>query len=187
MSSSNLPTNIRHNWRRPVNNLFRGFRAVFYKEVLHVRRDSATLFFSLFIPLIQMFVLGFGIDTNVRQIHTVVFNGDGRRESRELIDRLKNSDTFNIIDYVTNDRDLNDAIISGRARVGIKIPVDYSDRLIHNMSSQVLVLIDGSDSSVAGQAINVTTAIGLADSLRRALPNHGGVPAGMQAQMPFYT
>jgi len=89
-----------------VNNLFRGFGAVFYKEVLHVRRDSATLFFSLFIPLIQMFVLGFGIDTNVRQIHTVVFNGDGRRESRELIDRLKNSDTFNIIDYVANDRDL---------------------------------------------------------------------------------
>src|ERR1700719_1464140 len=169
MSSSSLPTSIRRHWRLPVNNLFRGFGAVFYKEVLHVRRDSATLFFSLFIPLIQMFVLGFGIDTNVRQIHTVVFNGDGRRESRELIDRLKNSDTFNIIDYVTNDRDLNDAIISGRACVGIKIPVDYSDRLIHNMSSQVLVLIDGSDSSVAGQAINVTTATGLDESLRRVV------------------
>src|ERR1700692_2384050 len=185
MSSSNLPTNIRHNWRRPVNNLFRGFRAVFYKEVLHVRRDSATLFFSLFIPLIQMFVLGFGIDTNVRQIHTVVFNGDGRRESRELIDRLKNSDTFNIIDYVANDRDLNDAIISGRARVGIKIPVDYSDRLIHNMSSQVLVLIDGSDSSVAGQAINVTTAIGLDESLRRALPNNGAFAVDMRPKLLF--
>src|ERR1700693_4252481 len=185
MSSSNLPTNIRHNWRRPVNNLFRGFRAVFYKEVLHVRRDSATLFFSLFIPLIQMFVLGFGIDTNVRQIHTVVFNGDGRRESRELIDRLKNSDTFNIIDYVTNDRDLNDAIISGRARVGIKIPVDYSDRLIHNMSSQVLVLIDGSDSSVAGQAINVTTAIGLDESLRRVLPDRSVMAVEMRPTVLF--
>src|ERR1700693_1482551 len=185
MSSSNLPTNIRHNWRRPVNNLFRGFRAVFYKEVLHVRRDSATLFFSLFIPLIQMFVLGFGIDTNVRQVHTVVFNGDGRRESRELIDRLKNSDTFNIIDYVTNDRDLNDAIVSGRARVGIKIPVDYSDRLIHNMSSQVLVLIDGSDSSVAGQAINVTTAIGLDESLRRVLQDRTVLPVEMRPKLLF--
>ena len=84
--------------------LFRGFGAIFYKEVLHVRRDAATLFFSLFIPLIQMFVLGFGIDTNVRNINTVVFNGDGRRESRELIDRLKNSDTFHVIDYVTSDQ-----------------------------------------------------------------------------------
>ncbi len=114
-----------------MDNPFRGFKAVFYKEVLHVRRDPGTLFFSLVIPLLQMFVLGFGIDTNVRQVHTVVYNADGRQESRELIDRLKNSDTFHVIRYVDNDRDLNDTIISGQARVGIKIPVDYSDRLIH--------------------------------------------------------
>jgi ABC-2 type transport system permease protein len=160
-----------------VDNPFRGFRAVFYKEVLHVRRDPGTLFFSLVIPLLQMFVLGFGIDTNVRQVHTVVYNADGRQESRELIDRLKNSDTFHVIRYVDNDRDLNDTIISGRARVGIKIPVDYSDRLIHKMSSQVLVLIDGSDSSVAGQAINVTTAIGLDESLRRAVTDRSAALA----------
>ena len=150
-------------------NPFRGFSAVLYKETLHVRRDFATLFFSLIIPIMQMFLLGFGIDTNIRQINTVVYNADGRRESRELLDRLKNSDTFRIIRYVNNDRDLNDAIISGKCRVGVKIPVDYSDKLLHQMSAQVLVLIDGSDSSVAGQAINVTTAIGLDESLRRVL------------------
>ncbi len=150
-------------------NPFRGFRAVFYKEALHVRRDFATLFFSLIIPLLQMFLLGFGIDTNVRQINTVVYNADGRRESREFLDRLRNSDTFRVIRYVSTEQELNDAIISGKCRVGIKIPVDFSDKLIHQMAAQVLVLIDGSDSSVAGQAINVTTAIGLDESLRRVL------------------
>jgi ABC-2 type transport system permease protein len=154
-----------------VVNPFRGFSAVLYKETLHVRRDFATLFFSLIIPLLQMFLLGFGIDTNVRQINTVVYNADGRRESRELLDRLKNSDTFHLVRFVDNDRDLNDAIIAGQCRVGIKIPVDYSDHLIHQTAAQVLVLIDGSDSSVAGQAINVTTAIGLDESLRRVLAN----------------
>jgi ABC-2 type transport system permease protein len=154
-----------------VVNPFRGFGAVFYKETLHVRRDFATLFFSLIIPLLQMFLLGYGIDTNIRQINTVVYNADGRQESRELLDRLRNSDTFRLYRYVSNDRDLNDAIISGKCRVGIKIPVDYSDKLLHQMSAQVLVLIDGSDSSVAGQAINVTTAIGLDESLRRVLAN----------------
>ena len=156
---------------KPVVNPFRGFRAVVYKETLHVRRDFGTLFFSLIIPLLQMFLLGFGIDTNVRQINTVVYNADGRRESRELLDRLRNSDTFHVIRYVNTDHDLNDAIISGKCRVGIKIPVDYSDKLMHQMGAQVLVLIDGSDSSVAGQAINVTTAIGLDESLRRVLIN----------------
>ena len=146
-----------------MTNLFRGFGAVFYKEALHVRRDAGTLFFSLTMPLLQMFLLGFAIDTNIRQINTVAYNADGRRESRELLDRFKNSDTFHIIRYVENDHDLNDMIIAGKARVGIKIPVDYSDRLLHGMTGQVLVLIDGSDSSVAGQAINVSTAIGLED------------------------
>jgi ABC-2 type transport system permease protein len=156
-----------------VLNPFRGFSAVFYKEALHVRRDFGTLFFSLIIPLLQMFLLGFGIDTNIRQINTVVYNADGRRESRELLDRLRNSDTFNLARYVNTDHDLTDAIVSGKCRVGIKIPVDYSDKLLHQMSAQVLVLIDGSDSSVAGQAINVTTAIGLDESLRRVLATSG--------------
>jgi ABC-2 type transport system permease protein len=163
-----------------VVNPFRGFRAVVYKEALHVRRDFGTLFFSLIIPLLQMFLLGFGIDTNVRQINTVVYNADGHRESRELLDRLRNSDTFHVISYVNTDGDLNDAIISGKCRVGIKIPVDYSDKLLHQMGAQVLVLIDGSDSSVAGQAINVTTAIGLDESLRRALINSS---AGFAVEM----
>jgi ABC-2 type transport system permease protein len=163
----------------------RGFGAVFYKEVLHVRRDPATLFFSLVIPLLQMVVLGFGIDTNIRQVNTVVFNADGRRESRELIDRLANSDTFRIRRYVQSDRELNNEIIAGRARVGIKIPVDYSDRLLDQSGAQVLVLIDGSDSSVAGQAINVTTAIGLDESLRRVLQNRGVMAVDMRPKLLF--
>src|ERR1700681_4118068 len=122
MCLSNLLTNTRRNWRPTVNNLFRGFGAVFYKEVLHVRRDPSTLFFSLVIPLLQMVVLGFGIDTNIRQVNTVVYNADNRRESGELIDRLKNSDTFRIRRCVLNDRDLNNEIVAGRARVGIKVP-----------------------------------------------------------------
>ena len=169
-----------------MNNVFRGFGAVFYKESLHIRRDFSTLFFSLIIPVLQMFLLGYGIDTNIRQINTVIYNADGRQESRELLDRLKNSDTFHLVRYVNNDRDLNDAIISGKCRVGVKIPVDYSDRLLHQTGAQVLVLIDGSDSSVAGQAINVTTAIGLDESLHRVLANSdASFPVEMRPKILF--
>jgi len=168
-----------------VRDMFRGFGAVFYKETLHVRRDFGTLFFSLIIPLLQMLLLGYGIDTNIRQINTVVFNADGRRESRELLDRLKNSDTFHLVRYVNTDHEMNEMIIAGKARVGIKIPVDYSDKLLHKMSAQVLVLIDGSDSSVAGQAINVTTSIGLDESLRRVLVNNETFAVDMRPKLLF--
>lgn len=169
-----------------MRDIFRGFGAIFYKEALHIRRDAGTLFFSLTMPLMQMFLLGYGVDTNIRHVPTVVYNADGRRESRELLDRFKNSDTFYVIRYVQNDRDMNDLIVAGKARVGIKIPVDYSDRLIHDMSSQVLVLIDGSDSSIAGQAINVSNAIGLDESLRRALKeNRDFMAVEMRPKMLF--
>jgi len=168
-----------------VRDIFRGFGAVFYKETLHVRRDFGTLFFSLIIPLLQMLLLGYGIDTNIRQINTVVFNADGRRESRELLDRLKNADTFHLVRYVNTDHEMNEMIIAGKARVGIKIPVDYSDKLLHKMSAQVLVLIDGSDSSVAGQAINVTTSIGLDESLRRVLVNNETFAVDMRPKLLF--
>jgi ABC-2 type transport system permease protein len=168
-----------------VRDLFRGFGAIFYKETLHVRRDPGTLFFSLIIPLLQMTLLGFGIDTNVRHVNTAVFDADNREESRELIDRMKNSDIFNVVRYVETDRDLNDAIVSGRARVGIKIPVDYSDRLLHQRSAQVLVLIDGSDSSVAGIAVNVTTAIGLDESLSRVLQDRSSMAVEMRPKLLF--
>jgi ABC-2 type transport system permease protein len=168
-----------------MRDIFRGFGAVFYKETLHVRRDFGTLFFSLIIPLMQMLLLGYGIDTNIRQINTVVFNADGHRESRELLDRLKNSDTFHVVRYVSSDAEMNNLIIGGRARVGIKIPVDYSDRLLHGMGAQVLVLIDGSDSSVAGQAINVTTSIGLDESLRRVLVNNTSFAVEMRPKLLF--
>ncbi len=168
-----------------MDNPFRGIGAVFYKETLHVRRDFGTLFFSLIIPLLQMTILGFGIDTNIREVKTVVYDENGHVESRQFIDRLRNSDTFRITGYVHSDSELNDAIISGRAKVGVKIPVDYSDQLSKNATAQVLVLVDGSDSSVAGQAVNVTTAIGLDESLGRILGPRQALPVDVRPKLLF--
>ena len=55
----------------------RGFGAVFYKEMLHARRDRLAIVFALVMPLMQMVILGTAIDTNVRQVPTVVFDASG--------------------------------------------------------------------------------------------------------------
>ncbi len=166
-------------------NPFRGFRSIVYKETLHIRRDFMTVFFALVIPTLQMIVLGYGIDTNIRQVKTVVFDEDGKEASRAFIDRLRNSDTFRVKEYVQSDAALNDAIVGGRAKVGIKIPYDFSRQLLDRSTAQVLVLIDGSDSSVAGQAINVATSIGFEESLRRALPARFAVPVEVRPKLLF--
>jgi len=109
-----------------VFDLFRGFRAVFFKRLCTFAVILHAILF-LVIPLLQMVVLGLGIDTNIRQVNTVVFTPMAAAKAA-------NSSTASKIPTPShsplraNDRDLNDEIIAGRARVGIKIPVDYSDR-----------------------------------------------------------
>jgi ABC-2 type transport system permease protein len=152
-----------------MKNYFRGLSAVAYKESIHMRRDFATIVFSLLIPLMQMTILGFGIDTNVRQIRTVVFDQQSDASSRAFLDRLSNSDTFKIIQFVHTDAEMNELIVAGKARVGVKIPWDFSQHILRGQPTQVLVLVDGSDSSVSGQAVNVVTSIGLDESLQRVL------------------
>src|ERR1700746_527873 len=96
--------------------------AVARKEFLYIIRDPATLFFALFIPVLELFMLGYAIDTNVRQVSTVVLDEAKTLESRELLRELENSDTFKILPIpIYNDAQLTQAIVAGKARIGIKI------------------------------------------------------------------
>ncbi|MBO0857340.1 MAG: ABC transporter permease [Chloracidobacterium sp.] len=151
------------------NNPFTGLIPILRKEAIHIRRDPMALFFTILVPTIQLFLIGFAINTKVRNIPTAVYDAAHTQESRRLLDRFVNSDDFKIISFVSSDAELNREIISGRARVGVKIPPDYSRSLLAGETASALVLIDGSDSTVAGEAANVSNAIALSESLERAL------------------
>src|SRR3954465_11055127 len=96
------------------------------KELLHILRDPHTLFFTIFVPVCELFMLGYAIDTNVRNVRTVVFDQANTQESSELIRRFQTSEGFKIVGFVETDRELQEAIVAGRARVAIKIPEQYS-------------------------------------------------------------
>ena len=56
-------------------------RSVARKELLHILRDRMTLFFALFIPIVQLTILGFAIDTNVRHVRTMVYDRPAPRRA----------------------------------------------------------------------------------------------------------
>jgi len=155
---------------------FRRTSSVARKEFLHMLRDPGTMFFALAIPVLELFMLGYAIDTNVRHIRTVVYDAANTQESRALLQAFENSDDFDVLPrMVFTDADLQHAIVAGKAHVAIKIPEDYSRRLDAGQTAQVLVLVDGSESSVASTALNVSNGIALKQSLDvvlkdRALP-----------------
>jgi ABC-2 type transport system permease protein len=141
------------------------------KELLHILRDPMTLFFAVFIPVLQLFLLGYAINTNVRDVRTVILDQARTQESRAVLRRFENSHDFKIVARVVSEEELNRAIVAGKARVGIKIPRDYSERVEAGQTAQLLVLVDGSESSVAAEAVNVSNAIALRESLERMLGN----------------
>jgi ABC-2 type transport system permease protein len=151
------------------SNSFQRLYSVARKELIHILRDPMTLFFTLLIPILELFMLGYAIDTNVRHVRTVVLDQSGTQESRQLLQRFENSDDFTIVARVYSDEEMNRAIVAGSAHVGIKIPSDYSQRLQAGQTAQVLILVDGSESTVASEAVNVGNAIALRESLERAL------------------
>jgi ABC-2 type transport system permease protein len=148
---------------------FRRTVSVARKEFLHMLRDPGTLFFALAIPVMELFMLGYAIDTNVRHVRTVVYDACQTQESRALVRVFETSDHFDVAEMVYHDDALSQRIVAGKAHVGIKIPEDFSRRLAAGQTAQVLVLVDGSDSSVASTALNVSSSIALQESLKHVL------------------
>lgn len=146
--------------------MFRGLWAILTKEIIHIRRDPATRF-VLAIPLVELLLFGYAIDTNVKNVPTVVFDLNRDAESRELIKEFENTRYFRVVGEVHSDEELRNAIVSGRAKVGIKIPPDYSTNLVNGRQARVQVLIDGSESTTALQVLNSSQQLGFLKSLRR--------------------
>jgi len=134
------------------------------KEVLHILRDPMTLFMTLFFPVVELFMLGYAIETKVTDILTVVLDQARTQESGALLRKFENSGDFKIIAMVDTDEELQEALVAGRARVGIKIPEDYSRQVERGQTPQLLLLVDGTVSSVAAEAVTVGSLLGQTQS-----------------------
>src|SRR5207248_7782455 len=100
------------------DSLLRTF-SVARKELLHILRDPQTLFFTIFIPVLELFMLGYAIDTNVRNVRTVVVDQAGTQESRQLLEKFERTQDILIVKQALSDVEAREAIVAGTARVGI--------------------------------------------------------------------
>lgn len=160
--------------------MWASFRAIFYKEWLHIRRDRMTLVMMLVMPMIQMMMYGW-MDTNVRHIPTVVCDESRSTESRRLVDQLRATGSFDLT-YVLSPGAARSAVRSARARVAVEIPPDYHDHLLRGEGAQVLVLIDGSESTVAATAMGAASGVALSESLARVAARSAGRAGQIEAR-----
>ena len=143
--------------------MLRGLWAIVYKEILQVRRDPSTRFVFL-IPFLQTIIFGFAIDMDVQHIPTVVYNMDLSGASRRLIERFENTQAFDIVGEARSIDEVRKAIVAGKAKVGIVIPHDYNARRVRGEEATVQLLVDGSDSTVANNAVQTARGVSEVES-----------------------
>jgi ABC-2 type transport system permease protein len=152
-----------------------GFAAMFRKELTQMLRDRATLLFAIAVPVFELILFGV-IDMNAKNIPTVVFDQSKSQESRRLIEQFGNTTYLRVVRLVDSRAELQHQIVAGHAQVAIEIPPDYARKLATNRKANVLIMIDGSDSSVASQALSAANGVVLSDAINTLMEKTAASP-----------
>jgi ABC-2 type transport system permease protein len=147
----------------------RRFRAMIKKEILHMVRDPRTLIVILIMPVLQLLLLGYANNTEIKNVPTVIFDQSNSQASQSLLDSFQVTGYFSF-DYVaTTDAEVDDLIGSGKVKAGIIIPSTYNGDLLSGMPAQVSVVIDGSEPTTASAILSAATLIGQSHGIRLRL------------------
>ncbi len=172
----------------------RRFRALIKKEMIHMLRDPRTLVFIFLMPIMQLVLLGFVNNTDIRNVPTVVFNQDNSSASRALLDSFNATGYFSFDYAVYSQVEVNDLIDSGKASVGIVIPPNYGSNLATGKTADVLVLLDGANPTIAGSVLSAAALVGQAHgasvrtkqlSLRGPVGGAGSSPVDVRTRVLY--
>ena len=156
----------------------RHLRPMVRKEFIQMRRDRLTLAIMVAIPVVQLLLFGYAIQTDVRHIPTVVFDDSQTPESRDLIAAFENTGNFAIVARLLSRAAVDDAIARGTAQAGIVIPHDYPQALANGRTAPVQVIVDAEDPLSSQSALAAAAGVGEVENLsllsaaagRRVLP-----------------
>lgn len=159
-------------------------KALLIKEFIQMKRDKLTLGMMVMLPIIQLLIFGFAINTDIKHLSTVVFDQSLKQESRELIEAFTASGYFDINYVAANYESVNSLIEKGDAKVGIIIPPDLAENINHGRTATVQVLVDASDSMAASSAISTAQIIGQLKSQEIIIKKVQGV-TGQKLEQPY--
>src|SRR5256885_5921223 len=158
------------------------------KEFIQMRRDRLTFGMWIGIPVIQLLVFGYAIQTDVRNLPTVVLDESRTPESRDIIQAFQNTGNFRIVAHVDGRPAVDRAIARGEAQAAIVVPYEYPRDLVRGRTATLQIIVDASDPLASQSAIAAAAAVAQARDLliltRAAGPPHP--PAQAPRRPPRY-
>lgn len=126
--------------------------AIIKKEVLQLSRDKLTFGMVFGLPIIQILLFGYAINTDVRNLKTAVANQAGTHLSQQFVSELRASQVVKIVETVETADALESLLRRGEISIGILIPADFDRRVADKNRSAVNILVDGSDPTILSVA-----------------------------------
>jgi ABC-2 type transport system permease protein len=147
--------------------VIRRLLVIAHKELLQLRRDRLTLAMMVALPILQLLLFGFAVNTDVRHIPTVVFDEDRTAESRDLARTMEATGYFDVVGHVSGYGEIERALRAGKAGAALVVPPRYAADIAAGRTARVQLVLDGSDPQIVGSASS--TAAGLAEARSAAL------------------
>lgn len=126
--------------------------AILAKEVLQLRRDRLTFGMIVGIPILQIVLFGYAINTDVRHLSAAVADQAGTQLSRQLVEDLQATQVIVVRQAVASGAELEALLSRGEINIGILIPADFERRLQQADRNAAQLLVDGSDPIILGTA-----------------------------------
>lgn len=133
--------------------------AIIWKEFLQLRRDPR-LFPVIFIsPILQLFLMGYAANLDVRNIPSVICDMDRSSASRGFLDGFLNSGYFSVSARVERMEEIDRYLDQGAAAMAFVIPRGFGDKLAGGKQASVMIIADGSESQSATIGVNYAAII----------------------------
>ena len=127
--------------------------AVVLKEFIQMRRDRVTFGMMVGIPLLQLLLFGFAINSDPRHLPTALRMADQGLFARSLVAALKQSEYFSIVRDAGTEAEAAEMLQRGEVQFVINIPEDFTRRLLRGERPTVLIEADATDPAATGPAI----------------------------------
>jgi len=133
--------------------------AVLQKEFTQLLRDRLTYAMMLGIPVVQLLLFGYAINSDPKRLPTAVLVQDQGQFSRSVLGALERSEYFSIDHVARSPEEMDELIESGRIQFAVTIPGDFTRRVIRQEKPQILVEADASDPAATGPAVGALASI----------------------------
>jgi ABC-2 type transport system permease protein len=135
------------------------FLAILIKEFRQIRRDRLTFAMMVGVPIMQLILFGFAINTDPKGLPMAVVVADESEFSRSLINGLENSAYFRVTHRPRNEADANRLLMQGNVQFVLVIPTDFSRQLLRGERPAILLAADATDPAASGNALAALNGI----------------------------